>query len=169
MAKLNNVNDELFAKEVLRTKDIGTAFQNLHPEITDHKSALAIARNKISNSSEIRSRISELLDSQQLSLIEANKKLKTLLNAKKPIVVRNELINVEDSTVQLMALDKLYKLHGLLVQKPVQIDNSKNVNIGMIGEVDMGRMSEILKEMSILASRLDLTKNKVVYQQISDT
>ena len=167
MGKLHNYSDELFCKEVVKQGgDLGKAFQEVHPEIKDYASASSIARNKISNSKEIKERISEVLDGQHLSLITANKKLKQHLEARKPIVGKDGIIDyTEDWSAQDRALERLYKLHGLLGNN-INID-ARQVHVNSLSAISpeqQDKLEKILTDMHSLAEKLDLTKNKVEYK-----
>ena len=63
---------------------------------------------------EVRRRVSELLESQGLGIVELNKKLKILTNAQKGIVCGGYLQYPSDNIAQLEALKLAYKLHGLI-------------------------------------------------------
>ena len=63
---------------------------------------------------EIRRRVSELLESQGLGIVELNKQLKLLINAHKTIVSGGYFHHVSDNGVNLKALKLAYKLHGLI-------------------------------------------------------
>jgi hypothetical protein len=166
VAKLRNYNDELFAKEVVRNGgNVGEAIMELHPEITNPVSASAIGKAKIEHSREIRERISEQLDKQHLSLIEANKKLKQHLDAKKPFLTKDGVEYTEDWIAQSNALEKLYKLHGLLGNN-VNVD-ARQVHLHSIttmSQEQIDRLEKILIDMDSLAGKLDLSKDIIKYQ-----
>jgi hypothetical protein len=166
MPKLPNREDELFCKEVVKTVmqggTLGDAYQELHPYIDSKQGANSIARQKIENSSEIKARISEELDKRHLSLVYANQKLAQHLEAKKPFLVGENVQMTEDWSAQDRALEKLYKLHGLLGNN-VQVD-ARQMNfhsINNMSQEQMDRLDGILVAMDKLADKLDMRKNEV--------
>jgi hypothetical protein len=169
MPKLDNRDDELFCREVVKGvkqgKSVGEVFQELHPYIENGTAASSIARQKIESSREIAGRISEILDKQHLSLLYANKKLSQHLEARKPFLAGDVVEYTEDWSAQDRALEKLYKLHGLLGNN-VQID-ARQVHFNSLNNMSqeqMDRLEGILVGMDKLADKLDMKKNKVEYK-----
>ena len=161
MAKLRNYQDELFCKAVAEKKDLAEAYKEINPDVSNN-TAYACAREKINNSNDLKNRISELLDKQHLSLIHANKKLKKLLEAKKPIVLDGKIISYDDNTTQLNALEKLYRLHGLLQPGNSLNIDARSVNLDSVNvTVDPARIKSIIDEMARLAEALDFDKHRV--------
>lgn len=159
-------NDELFCREVAKIKDPTLAFMNLYPEHTDKKIASAIVKNKICNSAAIRDRISELLDKQGLSLLDANIRLKRLLDANKAIVLNNEIVDYPDNGIRLAALEKVYKLHGLLKNEQTIDNRSVKIEISEPDVEGRKKLANILDELTALHSKMDLAKNRVLTQPI---
>ena len=159
-----NYSDTIFCKEVVKTKNPTLAILNLHPEITNKKVASAMARQKIESSSQIRLYISQQLDKQGLSLIEANNRLKRNLDATRPIVVKDEIVDYPDYNARLNAIDRVYKLHGLLKSDIVQDNRQVNISLESLSGEEVDRLDGILHEMQSLASRVDMSKNKILPQ-----
>jgi hypothetical protein len=152
----------LLCKKIAKHKNVTAAYMELHPYLPE-KTASAIVRNKINNSPIMRNLISSMLDDKKLSLNDLNSQLKDLTHANKPVVVNNSIVDYPDNNIRLAAIEKAYKLHGLL-KNDVQIDNRQvNIEVSDISDESQQRLSSILDEMSKLNDKLDLNKNKVKY------
>jgi hypothetical protein len=169
MPKLHNYEDEMFCREIVKGvkqgKSVGEVLTSIYPELENQKSASSIARAKIENSREIAGRISEILDKQHLSLLYANKKLAQHLEARKPFLAGDVVEYTEDWSAQDRALDKLYKLHGVLGNNTL-VDN-RQVHLHTLGNMSqeqMERLEGILGDMDKLADKLDMSKNKVEFK-----
>jgi len=63
---------------------------------------------------EVRRRVSELLESQGLGIVELNKKLKALTGARKDVNNNGDFTGQPDNSARLEAIKIAYKLHGLI-------------------------------------------------------
>ena len=63
---------------------------------------------------EVRRRVSELLESQGLGIVELNKKLKALTGARKDVNNNGDFTGQPDNNARLQAIKIAYKLHGLI-------------------------------------------------------
>ena len=159
-------SDDILCRIVVKEANPTPKILDLHPELKTEQAAASYLRNKLQDCN-IKERITDLLDRQGLNLDFANKKLKKLLEAQRPVVFEGKITEqYDDNGIQLMALERLYKLHGLLQSNSTQIYAQQN-NMVMSSDSSpesIEKLKCIIDEMSCLASKLDLTKNRIYFK-----
>jgi len=83
----------------------------------------------------------------------AAKKLKKLMNAKRPIVVNKEIVEVSDNPTQLEATKTTLKLHGHLGTGVNIQEDHREQHMHINGPEDIERLEKIVKMLQDLRNR----------------
>jgi hypothetical protein len=150
-------NHELI-KEIAKEGDVMGAYKKLFPQV---KRPYRSLQCRLEQYPSLRHELTKLLDVQGLNLIYANSKLKELLEAERPLVIRGKIHNVPDNPTQTENLKTLYKLHRVLnPEHTINVDNRKvEFNISDAG---VKQLEIIAEELNRLTSQVDLTKHKIL-------
>ena len=151
-AKIDGNNTDVIARRV-RAHGVGGGYLSLHPEAANLKpqSLEILGRSMIRNTPGVEKRINELLNEQGMGLTYTNKKLKRLVDAEKVIVVDKSTMKVQDNSTRMEAVKTLYKLHGVLKDSDVKIDNRQITFSG-----DTEKLQQVADEIRKLNEQLSL-------------
>ena len=147
MPSLKNLKHELFAQDLVKGISPKDSYKKLYSNNLKDNSLIS-GSSRLLNNNDIRTRISELLDSQGLSIKNLNNKLLELINKKKAIVLNNNIQFVDDNSVQLESLKTAYKLHRLLGSN-IETAQSSPTQINIFND------TESIKRLEDIASRLE--------------
>ena len=145
-------------EEIAKSGDIDTAYEKIFPYIQPNKRALSL-QSKLKTWSKLKDYFERLLNVQGLSIITANGKLRELMEAERPVVIKDEVRMFPDNQARLGAVQTLFKLHKVLGNDMnVVVDQHKELNITV---EDAGKLSEIAVELAQLNDKMDLSKHKI--------
>jgi hypothetical protein len=118
-----------------------------------NESTCEVNSTKLLNNPVIQSRISQLLDRQGLSDTELNLRLKKLSQAKKVLINKGKLIEVEDNSIQLESIKTAYKLHGYLSNtESSTYEDNRSINISLSSE-ELTRLEGIVQGIKSLKDK----------------
>ena len=142
-----------YAKDII---ELGPklAYKKWHP---DRSLAFCdkLARNEIKNNGRLKKTLKEELVEAGLDTTYLHICLKDLTKANKAIVVDNKIEYVNDNHARADSLKTAYKLHGLLKDNVVNVDNRQ---INFSG--DMSKVMEVVNEMRKLNQELELSRSE---------
>ena len=163
MPQLKKVNHEIFARNVVKNKGhLTKAYQETRPEIsyeTANREASRLFHNPIINN-----RIFELLNESKLDLPSLTKKLESLVNHQKAIINNGKIEYVPDGAIQADSVKTAFKLHGLLSNSNVDIEDNRSVNI-TISDKNSEQLQSTLDKLEAMTNKL--SNNKIDYRNMS--
>jgi len=174
--KLKNSNREKFAKAVSNVKEPRPQSQ-IYQDIYQCNNDVARSRSSIlMRSTDVKERISELLDEQGLSITVLNTKLNKLINAKKEVLnAKGEVVQLNDNPASLNALQTAYKLHKVIGSDGINIDartlnvSSDNKQTDHLASVGGSDLSHILSNIRAMNKELLLKDNSTIGEIGSNT
>ena len=143
------------ANKILKGMDKIKAYKTEYPNAKDITAETGVSR--ILSSEFIKQHMSQALDKQGLGLIELNKALKPLIDdPTKPIVIKDQIVQVEDKRLKLEAIKEGYKLHKLTEGNSINIDN-RSITFNHSSQ-DLKELSTIAKTIQDLSTKLETSK-----------
>ena len=135
--KVDYGENDIVARRIVKF-GVAAGYKSLHPEANlKPKSLEILGRNLINSTPGLKKRINELLEEQGMGLTYTNKKLKSLVDAEKVIVVDKSTMEVQDNPTRMEAVKTLYKLHGVLKDTEVNVDNRQITFSGDANKLQM--------------------------------
>lgn len=146
---LKNKNHEKFAKEIINTRGNATeAYRRVYPnnEKTTPQSAYLLK-----NLPKVQDRIHGLLEKEGFTPEFLTKKLKFLADAKKPLVVNNQIHEVDDNSTQLSVVNLGLELYG------VKNKQAEGVNLTQVNynNVNTDKLEEAVDKLNRLTEKVD--------------
>lgn len=153
---------EMFAQRYIKNKGNGTktALEVYNPK--NERIGQALASENLSKPMVV-NRITELMNENKLTLSHCVKKLHKQTEATKPLVIGSEVQFVPDNASINDALKTSFKLHGVLSDTNIAIDN-RSLNLGLSeGELKgIEQMCGMLKDMNAKLSMGDVQDGEVI-------
>lgn len=152
MPKLSNSNHEQFCKEYAKTGKMKESYKKAYPKVKDISAQ--IGANRLIKNEDVQGRLAEILEAKGLGVENLARKHKNLINAKKVMVVKGEMVKVPDNNVQIDALKVGYKLHGVLDRHETNVDQ-RSVTINFTNESSV-ELSKIVDKLEVMNRNLGL-------------
>jgi len=165
MPQLKKVNHEIFARNVIEEQgNLTKAYLKSYKD-AGYNTANTEA-SKLFNNPLVNARIFELLNKTGLSLPELTKKLESLVNHSKAIVVNGKIEYVPDGAIQADSVKTAFKLHGLLSNSNVDIEDNRSVNI-TISDKNSEQLQATLDKLEAMTNKL--SNNKIDYKNTASS
>ena len=150
MAQLKEKNQERFAVRIAKGEGIIDAYKEIYNPNNADSNAFHLVK-----SSDVKQRISELLDIKGMSISDLTIKIRNKLTAKKS--------DDDDHVIQMKAIERALQLHGVLDKgMSINIDNRKqsiNVNDNDVS-VDNPQSNTIINSLTKLNKALNLSNGQ---------
>ena len=169
MSKSAKIRHKQFAKELIKGKSIKKAYLKIYPEVKG-RSAEVQGNYLIHNSEVVKQELSKYLDSSDLSIQRLLSKYSSLLEAQRPIVIKDNINYVPDNNTQLETAKEVSKLHRL--QQPstqVNID-ARSINVSTPQDLKaLQDISEVFQRLNkeLLTSQItgEIEDNQPIKEQ----
>ena len=139
-----------FAKNIVKTNgNAKAAYLLSNPHVSDGVARLG--GHRMMQREDVRALVIKELERQGMDIVFFNNKLRDLVGAKKSLVTKDGLVEVEDNGVQLSALKLGYELIGATNSK---IDASVNLQQVNYSNIDVQKLEVTLEKMNQLTAQM---------------
>ena len=156
MPPLKNINKEQFTDKYIEHEGNGKRAYLAVPAYDCSENSAEKSASRLLRSVEIRERIVEKLTEQKgTNPDDLSRKYKSLLERKRPIIIKDKLEYVEDNACQLETAKTLTKIYGALgVTDQGSYQDNRSINIS-VSSNDITSLSTIIKRLSDIELRQD--------------
>ena len=151
---LLNVKHEKFARAFVKTASGVKAYEKVWGVPENPRNAIEYG-STLSNTPHIRDRINYLLTTTKgLSVENLTTKHAELLDAQKPIILDDKIVDYPDNQAQLKALEMGYELHGAL-NKGMRVNIAARRQEVSLGDLDADKLAVLAGALASARSTTD--------------